>query len=88
MHFDKILHAVSYAVIAGFLAFAAPRLKLSWVFILPVIYGGLMELAQALSPYGRTGSIFDFLANAIGASVLVGTWCLFIGVVGRTRKTT
>ena len=43
-------------------------------FLFCVIYGGLLEIIQSNFCVGRTGSIFDFAANSIGA--LAG-WFLF-----------
>ena len=71
-HLDKILHAAAYAVIAGLLAFAGPRLHLIWVFLLPSLYGAMMELAQAMGSHGRTASIYDMLANMAGAALMTG----------------
>lgn len=70
-HFDKLMHALGYAVLTGLLALAAPRMGLVKLFVFPTIYGGAMEIAQSVMPYGRTGSVWDLLANMVGAAFIV-----------------
>lgn len=70
-HFDKIMHALGYAVLTGLLALAAPRMGLLKLFVFPTLYGGAMEIAQSLMPYGRTGSVWDLLANMVGTAFIV-----------------
>lgn len=60
------------------LALAWPRLRLRWLVILPALYGIGLEIAQALMPFGRTGSVWDALANLLGASVVVIIWMIWV----------
>lgn len=70
-HHDKVMHAIGYAVLTGLLALAAPRLGLLKLFIIPTLYGGVLEVTQSVMPYGRTGSFLDLLANMAGAGAVV-----------------
>ncbi|MGJ8563943.1 MAG: VanZ family protein [Alphaproteobacteria bacterium] len=70
-HHDKVMHAMGYAMLTGLLALAAPRLGLLKLFIIPTLYGGFLEIAQSIMPYGRTGSFLDLLANMVGAGAVV-----------------
>ncbi len=38
-----------------------------WGFVLPVIYGGLIELLQSRVFIYRSGEILDFVADALGS---------------------
>lgn len=73
-HFDKVQHALGYALLAGLLALAWPRLRLLWVIVLPALYGVGLEVAQSVTPYGRTGSVFDAIANFAGVMIIVTLW--------------
>jgi len=75
-HFDKVQHAIGYGLLATLLALAWPRLRLMWVALLPIFYGVGMEIAQSITPYGRTGSLLDAAANAFGAIAVVAIWSL------------
>lgn len=77
-HFDKIQHIGAYGILAIMLALAWPRLRLRWLVILPALYGIGLEIAQALMPFGRTGSVWDALANLLGASVVVIIWMIWV----------
>jgi VanZ family protein len=68
---QNLLHVPAYAVLAGLLTAAAPRLA-TWPMLLPAAaiaagYGAALELAQAAIP-NRTGSVADMLLNAAGAT--------------------
>lgn len=79
-HFDKIQHAGAYGILAALLGLGWPRLSLLWIICLPSAYGVGLEIAQALTPYGRTGSIYDGIANAAGACLAVGLWVLYVKI--------
>ena len=73
-NFDKVLHAAAYFVLAVLLAMAAPRMRLTWIVILPCLYGGGLEIAQSLMASGRTGSLYDMAANIAGAGFAGLVW--------------
>lgn len=75
-HFDKFVHFMLYAMLSTTFCFDVVRsygwnfLKNAGVaFLLPAVYGGLMELLQEYFFPPRTGDWFDFLADSIGALV-------------------
>ena len=68
-HTDKLVHAASWAVLAGLAALAArarrgPRLAA--VVAAAIAFGAAVEWAQGRIP-GRDGSIADLAADALGA---------------------
>jgi VanZ family protein len=74
--FDKILHLVVYAILAFLLMLESKFTKLELskrvarIFVLSVLFGGIIEVLQNYVPTGRNTDIFDFLANFIG--VIIG----------------
>jgi VanZ family protein len=78
---DKIRHFAAYATLAIPVAmwFGPGRLA-AWV--LTAVYGGGLEIAQALAGTGREGSWGDGAANALGA----GAGVLLIWIIARTRR--
>lgn len=62
---DKGNHLLAFATLAGLALQAFPRRKQA---IVPglALYGGLIEILQALTPY-RQAEWRDFLADALGA---------------------
>lgn len=63
---DKLAHAVNYALLAVLLLSAQRRLP-PWAVVLVIVaFGGLIELAQMATGY-RRGEWLDMLANCIGA---------------------
>jgi len=76
---DKLIHVISYAILA-FLALLALRSKSQkgrfWLVIICVIlYGILIECAQAMANTGRYFEYFDIIANIIGS--LIGSLIFF-----------
>jgi VanZ family protein len=69
---DKTEHFIAYLVFAAPLAIALGRGRLWLTLLIAIGYGGLVELAQAAAPTGRTASWLDALANAIGAGLGTG----------------
>ncbi len=88
--YDKLLHAVEYfvlgALVARAFAIGPPRLSPVVAFAVAVIagaaFGGLDELYQSTTP-GRAATVWDALADAVGASIGALTVMLW-----RTRKVT
>lgn len=73
---DKIVHFLMYFGLAGIASFNYIYIKQGKIIILklvlfailiPVIYGGLIELIQAEYYPERSGDWYDFLADALGA---------------------
>ena len=81
---DKWEHLVAYLCLAGALTLNMWRgkveSKILWLLgaIIPVLYGGLMELIQGACCYPRTASWWDFVADIIGTligvSMVAGLW--------------
>lgn len=66
---DKLRHFVAYAVLGLLFAEALPARPL-WMIVLGLgVYGAGLELAQALTAYGREASLLD------GAANVAGTFC-------------
>lgn len=78
---DKLYHVLEYAVLAFLLIRALgatfparPMLQLIiWGVVLTALYGLTDELHQAFTP-GRTMSVYDALADAVGASAVGFVW--------------
>lgn len=70
---DKLVHFVSYAVLAALLAWTlsgTARLRATWLLVLLVLvgaYGAVDELTQALVP-SRTADLMDWVADVSGAA--------------------
>lgn len=78
---DKWTHLVMYATLCLVVWWEASRQRTSRVllltWLLPVLMGGLVELAQRYCTGGvRSGDWLDFLANATGATLAqpIGWW--------------
>lgn len=73
---DKLLHAVGYGVLA-LVAFRATSPDTAWEYALVVLgvvaFGGAVELLQGQFPT-RQPSLWDALANALGAVVASFLW--------------
>lgn len=72
-HIDKLEHFTAYAglTLLGFLALGRSSARLVAIVLL---FGVGVEIAQALMPTGRTGSVLDALANTAGASLVWAGW--------------
>ncbi|WP_430814349.1 VanZ family protein [Carboxylicivirga sp. RSCT41] len=71
-HFDKIVHFLMYFTLGFVFMFEyyihhhKTITRVSKILILPLIYGGIMEVLQyAVTPY-RSGDWWDMLANGCG----------------------
>ncbi|MBK3516610.1 VanZ family protein [Carboxylicivirga marina] len=71
-HFDKIVHFLMYFTLGFIFMFEyyihhhKTIKRISKILILPLIYGGLMEILQySITPY-RSGDWWDMLANSCG----------------------
>ena len=77
---DKLFHAVVFAALTGPGVLVLPR-KYLWFWVAHMIaLGAGIEIVQPLGDNGRTGSLWDFLADLAGIAVALG-----IGRVIRAR---
>lgn len=86
LQYDKLAHfgmffALSVAIyFYYYLKHNGKPNKLRWLlfgFIIPVIYGGLIEIAQE-SFFSRSGDWYDFIADALGSLTATGIAFLFL----------
>ena len=73
-YFDKIEHVGAYFVLALLIYIASKKALLS--FLISGVYGVLMELVQNLLAY-RFFSIFDVIANFVGAFLIFFIWLFY-----------
>ncbi|WP_380675893.1 VanZ family protein [Salinigranum sp. GCM10025319] len=77
---DKVVHAASYAVVAGLAAASRDwrrrGLAVLGIVVAVAVFGAGVEVAQSFVP-GRTMSGADAVANAVGAATGVVGWWLF-----------
>lgn len=82
LDWDKFQHAAAF----GLLALLAGKTLASWLpttrawlvaFIVAMLLGGIVEVAQAALTTYRSGDRYDLLADAIGAALVCGTALLF-----------
>lgn len=74
LFWDKAQHAIAYAVLglAGLAAFGG-----RWpVLVALLVVSGGLEIAQALTPFGRQGDLRDMAANAGGLLLALLAWRL------------
>jgi len=72
-HLDKVLHMLVYALLAASIALGWPKLSKFRIFWGCVFFGAAMEIAQGLIGSGRTVSLWDGMANSLGAALGVYT---------------
>lgn len=68
-HLDKVLHLIVYALLAGGIAIAWPKLSRFHIYWGCIVFGAALEIAQGLMAAGRTASLWDGLANSLGAAL-------------------
>jgi VanZ family protein len=75
---DKVVHFIMYSVFTGVILFEnRKRIKrngsLFLIALIPLLFGGLLEILQAYLTTSRSGNIPDFLFNMAGIvfSVLI-----------------
>lgn len=80
---DKLQHAAAFALLAvlGGIAFPQPRHRLP-VAVALILFGVVCELLQLLVP-GRSASVLDAVADAVGVLGVVGLWVLVERLSGR-----
>jgi len=80
---DKVLHALAYGALTFGMIFALPRRSLVAIVVAAFVYGGIIEFLQGSLGQGRTMSIWDALANGLGALIIVGLWMLVCSLLRR-----
>lgn len=71
-HFDKIIHFLMYFTLAFFFMFEyylhhkKGITKISQILILPILWGGFMELMQYFTTSNRSADWWDMVANTLG----------------------
>lgn len=84
---DKWVHLLVYALLGAMACWDSMRSSTSVVrivligLVLPVLYGGVLELVQEWWFYPRTGDWFDWLADGMG--VLLG--CGIATIIARIK---
>ena len=77
---DKWTHSLIYLVLGISISLeylrnrkhASPKFIVVWVWFLPIIMGGLIEILQSYCTNGnRSGEWLDFFADAIGSTIAV-----------------
>jgi VanZ family protein len=83
-HFDKILHAISFLVLMLWFSGLMPQHLYFRLFLVLLIYGGLIEVLQYFTPYRRM-DFADFAADGVGlmagwllALAGMGNWCVWV----------
>ncbi|SMF78770.1 hypothetical protein SAMN06295910_2754 [Allosphingosinicella indica] len=68
---DKIEHMLAFSVLAALSLLAYPRLPAWKIFPAFAMFGGAIELIQALPIVGRDGDWFDWLADLAAAGMVL-----------------
>ena len=77
---DKWTHSLIYLVLGISISLeylrktkhASPQFIVVWVWLIPIIMGGLIEILQSYCTNGnRSGEWLDFFADAIGSTIAV-----------------
>lgn len=73
---DKVIHTIMYLVFTLILVYdfrknhSTMQIRtLAIVILLPILYGGIMEVFQGIFTTNRYADIFDFLANSVGVFI-------------------
>ena len=77
---DKWTHSLIYLVLGLSISLEylrntkqpSPKFMIGWVWLMPIIMGGLIEVLQSYCTNGnRSGEWLDFFADAIGSTIAV-----------------
>lgn len=93
---DKVVHGIMYMGLTLVFCFDYYRYSpaknnsrtMLAAFIIAVVLGGLIEILQQAMHMGRTGDIYDFLADAVGAAIGMGLglWVIKPFLLSRQAK--
>lgn len=81
-HKDKWIHWLAFMILTIVLLWDSHKMGLKtwnmWVVasVIPVIYGGFIEILQEKFLYPRTGDWIDWLADCIGVIMGIGLWLI------------
>lgn len=67
---DKVTHLLMFLALAVAARYAGFRAR--WILLGGLLYAGASEVLQALLPIQRSGSVWDWLADAVGVAVGLG----------------
>lgn len=68
---DKVFHAIAFACLTGPAVLVLPR-KYLWFWLAHMLaLGAGIEIVQSMGGEGRTGSVWDFLADVVGITIAV-----------------
>ena len=76
-HADKVMHLLAYGVLAGLTRLGWPRLWGGFIILGFVGLGVALEMAQHFMAQGRTGSLADAVANALGVILVTFIFHLY-----------
>ena len=84
LSWDKLQHAVAYALLTLFCGLALRTLRFRHPYqcwfgaaLFSFCYGGVVELLQLFATRHRQGDILDLLANILGSAMVLGVALLF-----------
>jgi VanZ family protein len=77
---DKVSHLVGHGTLAAYFTGLVPRRRWWKIFVLLLMFGAVIEVAQYYMHVGREGDVRDVFANGLG--VLLG---LLAGLLGVSR---
>jgi VanZ family protein len=80
-YLDKIVHSIMYFSLMSALLFENRKelnsLKSYFsLALIPLLFGGTIEIMQSMFTSSRSGDILDFCANAAGILLASGSWML------------
>lgn len=66
---DKVNHALAYWALTIWFSGIVRRARWAWLALGLTMLGGMVEVVQTLTPFGRTGDLKDLLANTAGMAL-------------------
>lgn len=76
LHLDKWVHFILWGILYySYYRFNKPSAHLMvgriWIPLILILLGGIVEILQHYMEWGRTGDVYDFIADALGVIVVV-----------------
>jgi len=71
-HSDKVIHFLIYGLLCLLAIGSRFTPHYLWAFLSVIAFGLLIEILQGAMGWGRTASIWDMLANTLGAAIMLG----------------